>query len=175
MKIQGMRWGYDGGGFGCGPMGGTCIVEVTFVGEDGKEICCSSCLLLSENCEGIMVTKEPQFDTFMERDYDPNDLAEDALEATDHFVNELIWEMKEDHIDDPFRDSPYGAEIRFTRSMMELYLSADGFPDEDTAAEAISPYIGHDTNEYTLPFATYGCEDDEDWEEEEGEGEDGNP
>ena len=153
MKIQGMRWGYDGGGFACGPMPGTCYVEVAFF--DGNQT-----LYLTDGLfecfEHFWLTEESYFDKLMSKNWDPEDIK--SIYETDFESGRPI----DDDIWDEISEMGIYDDWRFVRHMMDRFTLED---DDETAKTAIQPYIGKNTKDLEIP--DYKWDDDEDEEDDE--------
>ena len=158
MKIQGMRWGYDGGGIACGPVSGSSIVEVEFSDAQGHTLYGLSSVM--DNFELITISEKSLFDLMMSADFDEETVRAASLEL-------LEAEIDEEFDGSQFRKSVYWPEISFVRHAMQAYMDMGGEPGEKEAAEYIQPYLGHEPSEYRFPLATYGILDDEDDDEEE--------
>ena len=160
MKIKKMRWGYDGGGFACGPVDGSVYYELT-VEDDNLEtvyICASTMQCFAR----INVTKESYYDAGLKQDFDTvMRIMENSIEDYDY-----------DETDDPdsvVADSKYINAIHILRSAMydQEYLVED--MNDETAAKFIAPYLDKDLNSIDLPelHSPYRDDDEEDEEDEE--------
>lgn len=156
MKINGLRWGYDGGGFACGPMDGSCIAELIGKNDAGSVIYVT--ISVMQNFEAITVSETSKFDVWMNNVYDLDDQLNDSIERYD-------LEIYEGFTGEEFEGSEYVSAIRFARFCLDHYMSLEGDPDQGTADAFIQPYLGKDTDSIDAPLVTYGIIDDEDDEE----------
>ena len=152
MKIMGMRWGYDGGGMACGPVGGTCVVEVRFETQTGEAVLVTTAVM--ENYEHIDVSAAPLYDKWMDDTFTADEAEEIAFEDYDFSIDD-------DFSDACFDRSAYRSAIRFTRYCMEQYMKTDGYPDQEAADRFIAGYIGVDPDTLQIPFVSYGCLDED--------------
>lgn len=144
MKIVGMRWGYDDGGFGCGPISGSSIVEVAFI-SGNETIYVIDCMY--ECYEHLWITKKSYFTDLLETEISP-----DEIEAIEDF--EFVSEDKESEKEslDCMKQSDYGNAMRFVRFAM---FSGEIENDEESAQNFIKSYIGKDVNEIDIIDPSY--------------------
>ena len=78
LTIKGLKWGYTGGGFACGPVEGAYVVEVEFLDETG----CPVYIGMSElmGFQELGISKETLFQYMMDvESYDPDVFEEKCL------------------------------------------------------------------------------------------------
>ncbi len=150
MIIKGMRWGYDGGDMACGPIDGSCLVEVTFLDGNKKLYVTEGLYDMSET---IWVTRKPIYNKMMDGEFDPDE--EEYLDMVE--VSSEDPEIEEEGIE-MIQESEYEAEINFVRYAMQAFSTED---DEESAREFIAPYLDMEASDITVEIPHY-AESDED-------------
>ena len=145
MKIRGMRWGYDGGGFACGPVEGNTVVEIIVTHERHNYFVCAS--RMSEYMK-ISVSKTPIFDLLIELnhyDVDWEDeyqkIQEAVIEEYDYEINSIPEELEESEFYDAFK-------------LINLAMEQAYKPENPTYEEAqafVEKYVGREISEFKLP------------------------
>lgn len=165
MIVRGMRWGYDGGGFACGPVEGNTLVEIMVKGNDNLH----HYVFVSRmsEFEQIRITSMPVFDIAMWMDRSKVDSDAEWKKIED--VTEEMYDYEIYEPDKDMRKSQYVKAIDLARAaMVECYGS------EDQSAEAanafIEEYCDEDIDKMDIPeviekneYEDY--EDDEELEE----------
>ena len=118
MKILGMRWGYDGGGFACGPVEGSTVVEL-IVADSDRHMHFVVASRMGQY-EHIYISPVSIYDLFIS-----GNCFEVDFNATYELIEKLVnedydYDTCEDF--DPaeeFKESKFEAAINFTRFAMK--------------------------------------------------------
>lgn len=159
MKIKSLRWGYDGGGFACGPVEGNSIVELTAIDEEGKLLFASAC----SNGEGIdfKVCDMPVFDLLM--NLADEDIDFDAmLEKVESHEVENFGALWGDDIPEDMLESQNKDLIAISFAALQHYMNTT--EDEEILPEDfIKEFIDEDGMITNVPEISF--DDEEDYED----------
>lgn len=148
MKIRNMRWGYDGGGFACGPVEGNTIVEICVTGNDHHNYFVLVSRMMS--FERVFVSEMPLFDIFIHMNHFDVDMEEEMEKVEECSFEDYDYEIGEEP--EELGKSVYSKVIHVARVAMQSYYNND---DENTniqtAQEFITPYIDNELEEIELP------------------------
>ena len=159
MIIKNMRWGYDGGGFACGPMEGSTYVETQVADENGKDMY----ILMSrmdEFCK-VEVSEQPLFDMMMEAADLDNDIFDQVLAKVEKLrIENYDFERESDDPDDydeedevpqgeELYDCPEMFEYRFAPAICLTLKAMDSCyelqePTDEDARQFVEKYLGKD-------------------------------
>lgn len=158
MKVRNMRWGYDGGGMACGPVSGSCLVEICVTDNDGHNY-----FVIVSEMDGFQrtgVSPMPLFDILMYMmRYD--------VQFEDEFAKygaNVIEDYDYENGDEPeeMLKSKFAKVIHLARLAMQEYMILDDSASEAAAAEKfIEPYVGENIDGMDLPELEEEIDEDE--------------
>ena len=157
--VKGMRWGYDGGGLGCGPIPGSHNVELMVMDEKGHLYFILDSMF--ECYEKVVVSPMPIFDISMEMVRYGVDFDHEYDKLLDHYMEEYDYEVTE--VPEEMSESRFAKAMQMARIAMQTALNMDHYPRPEEAAAFIDTFLDEDLELLDLPEVTY--EDDEDLDE----------
>lgn len=165
MIIRNMRWGYDGGGMACGPVGGNSIVEVCFTGNDKHNY--FVVVSQMDGFERVSVCPLPMFDILMYMMRYDVEFENELEKFNKNIIEDYDYELGDEP--EEMSRSKFARVIHLARLAMQKYMDLDD-PGSETAAaeEFIKPYVDEDIEEVDLPELEEEIDEDE-WDEEPDE------
>ena len=166
MKIQNMRWGYDGGGFGCGPVEGNTYVETRATEGDKNFYILMS--RMGEFCK-IEIAESPLFDIMMEAAGQDGLTFNETLSKVQKMTLETYdFERESDDPDDYDEEDeiPQGAELydcpemfesRFAQAIKLTLKAMDACyemqePTDEDAHLFAEEYLGKELDQMEIAF-----------------------
>ena len=160
MKIKSLRWGYDGGGFACGPVEGNSIVELTAIDDAGNLVF----TLGSSNGEGIdfKVSDMPLYDLMINLTDDDVDFEEVLGKAESHAISSFgaIWG---DEVPEEMLESKYKPLLSVAFAALYHYMNTST-EDEVLPEEFLKEFVDEDGVITNIPEISFD-DDDEDYED----------
>ena len=157
MKILGMRWGYDGGGFACGPVEGCTVVELIVADPDGHmQFVVASRM---DQYEHIYVSPVSLYDLMICSNCDAVD-----FDATCEIIEKLATEDYDHNAcedfepAEAFQKSKFQAAINFARFAMKACYGPDD-PTYEGAQKFIADYLDQEVEDLPIPPVVYDEED----------------
>lgn len=155
MKIKQMHWGYDGGGFGCGPIEGTTVVELCVTTEE------ENFFIANARCSDygmIYISPYPLFDLFMRANDSDVDFESENGKIEGLSSNVYDYTLPDDYptgID----KSVFLPVIKLSFMAMEkCYPMMD--PDQASADAFVKDYLDRDLETVPLDDIIFRSEDD---------------
>ena len=159
MKVRSMRWGYDGGGVGCGPIAGSTIVEICVTANDQHNYFVVASRM--GNFEKIQISPVPLFDILIQLAHYDVESGDELEKCDSNSIEDYDYELGA--VPEEMGQSRFAKVIHLIRvAMQEYYGNEDKETDYQTAIEFIAPYIDKDLEELELPELI-----DEEYDEEE--------
>ena len=148
MKLNNMRWGYDGGGFACGPVEGSTFVEAEVTDKDGQKYF----VLMSRMAEfcKIEIARSPLFDLGMqgveyerirEITVEAYDFERESTDPDDYDEDEEIPQGEEVYPCEGMYQSRFADAIKLTLKAMERCYEMQNPTDADAHLFA-EEYLG---------------------------------
>lgn len=147
LTLLNMRWGYDGGGFACGPVEGNTLVEIMIRDERGRFYFILDSRMAEY--EQILISEFPMFDrlkhmasSYADFDYENDKLNSNVIERYD-FDEENVPE-------EDMSSSRFCKAMQLVRyAMAEAYAPED--PVEAQANIFIAPFLDKDILKAEIP------------------------
>ena len=161
MKIRGMRWGYDGGGFACGPVEGNTVVEIIVTHERHNYFVCAS--RMSEYMK-LSVSETPIFDLLIESNHFDVDWEDEYQKIQEAMIEEYDFEVND--IPEELEGSEYYEVFKLLNLAMEQAYQPED-PTYEGAQAFIEDYVGMEISEFKLPDFGTSWGPDETYEDDE--------
>lgn len=148
MEIRGMRWGYDGGGFACGPVEGSSVVELCLLKD--KQVYFVAITRMSE-FEHIFVSDMPVFDILMLMSLYGVDFDHEFDKVRSHSIEEYDYEIGD--FPEDMDESEFAKALQLARLAMHKYY-VEGIDEENAAEEAaefLKDYLEEELENIDLP------------------------
>ncbi len=144
-----MRWGYDGGGFACGPVEGNTIVEILVTGNDGHNYFVVDSRM--SEFEKITISPIPFFDLLIHMNHYDVDFEYELEKCKTNVIEDYDYEIS-DAPEEKMNQSDFAKVIQLVRFAMQNYFGNDDEEtDAETAKKFITPYTKEELEELEIP------------------------